>query len=146
MLEIYKILSATIIGTSLMTLFSYFAANQWKSPFREPALLNKLLYRSPFYKWKTLPVLPGWFFHYFIGLMFVVAYHLLWTNTSISPTVINGLILGFISGFIGIAGWILMFSIHPDPPFVNSRKYYPHLLAAHVIFGAGAVFGYELIG
>lgn len=143
--EIIRILLAAIIGTSLMTLFSYYASNRWDSPFREPILLNKLLYRSPFYTSKTLPVLPGWLLHYFVGLLFVIAYHYIWISTALEPSILNGLIFGFISGFLGIAGWAVALKIHPDPPFVNSKKYYPHLLAAHVIFGAGAVLGYGLV-
>lgn len=129
-----------------MTLFSYYAANKWDSPFREPPLLNKLLYRSPIYHWQTLPVLPGWIFHYFIGLIFVSIYHFIWKETLIAPTIMSGSIMGFINGFIGIIGWALVFKVHPDPPAVNRKKYYIQLLFAHMIFGAAAVLGYKLIG
>lgn len=140
-----KILLAAVIGTSMMTLFSYYASNKWNSPFREPILLNKLIFRTSSYKSETFPVLPGWILHYTVGLAFAVIFHFIWTFTPVTPSILTGAILGLAAGFIGIFGWHLMLSLHPDPPFKNSRKFYPHLLVAHIIYGMGAVSGYELV-
>ncbi|MEX0647744.1 MAG: hypothetical protein WEA56_04665 [Balneolaceae bacterium] len=144
-MNLLKILSASFAGTSLMTAFSYYRSDERNRQFKEPVLLNKLLTRTRFRKpaLELLP-LPGWLIHYMIGTSYTICYHYLWKCTNVNPTVQSGLWLGLISGLNGSAGWKLIFSNHPDPPDINFKKFYQHLLPAHIIFALGATAVYKI--
>ncbi|CAN5449666.1 hypothetical protein BH23BAC3_BH23BAC3_25330 [soil metagenome] len=139
-----KILSGAVIGTSLMTLFSYYLSYRSNKEFEEPELLNKLIHSS------RLPVsvkknpAAGWILHYSVGTGFTVCYHFIWKRNKVNPIFKNSTLLGGISGIIGISGWHLLFMIHSNPPSIYLRDYYLHLLAAHIVFGWGAATGYKL--
>lgn len=142
---ILKILLGTVLGTTLMTIFSYIIAEITEKQFKEPVLLNRLVDRFP-----NLEVdvssksLIGWILHYGMGLFFLITYYLLWKYTFIEPTILYGILLGFVSGIVGITVWKVTFSVHPNPPSVDLEKYFIHLLIAHIIFGIGAVLGYNI--
>lgn len=144
-MAVIRIILGALAGTTVMTLFSYYLSYKLGRQFKEPVILNKL-YRRLVVRGTALKAIPviGWIFHYFIGTVFMVLYHFIWRLTAVEPSLLSGSVLGFFSGFIGIAGWSLMFNLHPDPPSVNFRKYYLQLISAHVIFGIGAVIGYTL--
>ena len=88
-----RILLATAIGTSFMTLYSYWQSKNQKQEFTEPVLLNELSDRSP-----ELPEVNdtdddpvGWTTHYAVGLLFVVSYYILWKRSLTHPTILKGL-------------------------------------------------------
>lgn len=145
-MDLIKIVLGAFIGTSIMTIFSYLMSLKLNRQFKEPVLLN-MLYARRGARGGSLKAVPGfgWMFHYFIGTTFVILYHFIWKMTAVDPSFLSGSLLGFLSGFIGIAGWSLMFNLHPDPPLIDFRKYYLQLIAAHLIFGLGAAGGYLLI-
>ena len=131
-------LTMAFVGTSLMTMFSYVIGMIRKKKFSEPALLNELISRL---KQKSLGVLvpiAGWLLHYFIGLLFIISYQLYWRESDSHPTIINCIILGALSGVIGICGWKLTFRIHPRPPSIDFKEFYSQLFFAHVVFGVSA--------
>ncbi|CAN5320959.1 hypothetical protein BH09BAC1_BH09BAC1_06320 [soil metagenome] len=140
-----QILLATIIGTILMTIFSYVVSQVEGKQFREPVLLNKLIDR-----WVDLSITPhsknpaGWALHFFVGLLFVVVYHLIWTYTEIHATWYSAAIMGTISGLVGIGIWIVTFVIHPNPPKMHFLGFFAQLLFAHVLFGIGTWIGYMI--
>lgn len=138
------IIYGTLLGTSLMTLFSYFLSRKTGRNFREPDILNQLFFNFQIFDFNEKPLIPGWILHYVIGLIFVTGFHVFWKVTSVNPSLLSGSILGLICGFIGVAGWHLVFLLHPKPPSIALKKYYIHLLAAHIIFGWGAAAGYKL--
>ncbi|MEX0720147.1 MAG: hypothetical protein WD059_05735 [Balneolaceae bacterium] len=144
-MAVLKILFGSIAGTSLMTLFSYLMAYELNRQFKEPELLNELLFQSYFYESSGKPTAAGWLLHYLIGIIFVTCFHFFWMLTVVEPTFFSGTLLGLASGFIGISGWHLTFRIHHKPPSINLSTYYFHLLAAHIIFGWGAAAGYNLL-
>lgn len=90
------------------------------------------------------PVIPGWVLHYVIGFIFVIGFHFFWKVTSVTPSLLSGSLLGLLCGFMGIAGWHLVFLLHPKPPSINLKEYYLHLIVAHILFGLGAAAGYKL--
>lgn len=145
-MDFIRIVLGAFIGTSIMTMFSYYISSKLNRQFKEPVLLN-MLYAGRGARGGSLKAVPGfgWIFHYFIGTIFVIVYHFIWKMTAVDPTFLSGSLLGLLSGFIGIAGWSFMFNVHPDPPIIHFRKFYLQLIAAHLIFGLGAVFGYKLI-
>jgi hypothetical protein len=139
-------LTAALLGTSLMTALSYIASMKKNEQFREPELLATLLQRiAPDLK-KRHARLSGWLIHYSVGLLFSGVYDKVWTKTKMDPTLKSGLLLGGISGIAGSIVWKTTFIIHPDPPRNDRVKFYGHLIIAHLIFGVGAVAGYQLGG
>jgi len=142
-----KIIIAGIIGTSFMTLYSYYRSNKEKQQYREPVLLNKLINRS-----RTLPVkleensAVGWATHYSIGVMFVLAYYLLCRRALQHPTPSKALLIGSGSGIVAIASWKIMFIMNPNPPDNHRYGYYRQLFVAHVVFAAFALAGYRFTG
>jgi hypothetical protein len=147
-MKVSNILAAAIVGTSFMTLYSYIISKKEKDEFVEPVLINELIDGS-----ETLPDIAedekeahpaGWFAHYGIGVAFVFAYYILWRRSLTSPGIIKGLLLGSVSGLIGIVSWEIMFSANDDPPHNDRSKYYRQLFIAHLIFSVTSVYGYKL--
>ncbi len=144
-MEIFKILVAGVVATSLMTIFSYGVSIVRSSQFREPQLLNILINRSRLFNFKLSKTSKvGWGIHYFIGLIFILIYDIIWKNTQLQPTLTPGIIFGFITGIIGVIGWKIMLSLHNNPPNIKWIEYYLQLIVAHVIFWMGAVWVYQM--
>ena len=144
MKPIYKIVAASIIGTSFMTLYSYHRSRKENQQYREPVLLNKLINRS-----KLLPVTvgdnnpAGWVSHYAVGLTFVLVYYALWKKALHSPGPLRSLTIGTVSGGIAIAAWKTMFAVNDNPPANNRQGYYRQLFVAHLIFSVFALAAYK---
>lgn len=146
-MNLFKTFLSGVLGTSTMTLFSYAASEKQHEQFKEPVLLHKLFRKGLL----SLPGkrsgkgnrLDGWLLHYIAGFLFSTAYDRIWNETKVAPTIPSGIVLGAISGLAGIAIWDLTFRMHPDPPKVNIKDYYKHLMAAHVVFGVFAALGYR---
>lgn len=142
-MNLFLIFLSGLIATSLMTLFSYIWSGIGGNKFKEPQLLNQLIQRSA-----TIRLNPGksnvtgWIIHYTIGWFFVLCFHLIWSYTILEPSLGNGAILGAIAGVVGITGWKTFFYLNADPPEIEFRKFYFHLMLAHIIFGLGAVIVY----
>jgi len=128
-----------------MTAFSYIISIVRGKQFREPVLLNKVLDR-----WTDMYLTPhssnpaGWALHFFVGFIFVVIYHLLWTYTEIEITWWSAVLMGAISGLVGIGIWMFTFVIHPNQPKVDFFGFFAQLFFAHVFFGLGAWVGYMI--
>lgn len=142
---IFQIILGGFIGTSLMTAFSYYLSNILDRQFKEPKLLYKLLKRSVLFKEKRVPPVSGWLIHYSVGIILIMVYHLVWSFTSLEPSLLTGGILGFFSGIVGIGGWSFVFHMHSNPPSVDLKKFYLQLSVAHVIFGIFGAAGYMII-
>lgn len=143
MKTIEKIIIAAVVGTTLMTFYSYRKAKRENSEFVEPVLINKLVDNS-----KHLPEMPvshptGWLIHYSIGIGFVAAYWLIWQNALHKPTLLKTAVIGSASGLIGIVTWKLIFAQHDNPPKNDREAYYKQLFTAHIIFSATALATYK---
>ena len=79
---------------------------------------------------------------HFVGFVCVVIYHLLWTYTEVEVTWLSAVVMGAISGLVGIGIWIYTFVIHPNPPKVDFFGFFAQLFFAHIFFGLGAWIGY----
>lgn len=143
-METKKIIAATVVGTSVMTLFSYLISRNQKRNFTEPDVLSEILAENnSLSKDEAKPI--GWGTHYGIGLAFTGAYSQVWEHTPIKPSLASGAALGALSGLVGILGWTQMFHLH-HPTSSNYRKqYYAQLMAAHIVFGMGAAVGYKML-
>ena len=140
----FKVILSSLVGTSLMTIFSYWKAYKEKEQFEEPVMLAKLMRRST-----SLPIRPvysntlGWLLHFSIGYLFVVIYKLIWSNTSIRPGVTSGLLLGIPSGVIALLFWYTVLKLHPRAPQTHLKAHLQQLFLAHLVFGSSAGFTYR---
>lgn len=128
-----------------MTLCSYLLSNKEDQQYREPELLNTLIDRS-----RHLPDAPqkethpsGWVAHYAVGSGFVLAYKVLWPASLKEPTLGKTLLIGGLSGAIGILVWKILFTIHRSPPRNNRSGYYRQLFFAHLIFTSASVYTFK---
>lgn len=144
-MEIFKILVAGIVATSLMSGFSYGVSILLSSQFREPQLLNILINRSRIFKTEISRTSKiGWGIHYLIGWVFILIYDVIWRNTQFEPTLTPGIIFGFMTGIVGVVGWRVLLALHKDPPPIKWMEYYLQIIVAHVIFWMGAVWVYQM--
>ncbi|WP_276168686.1 hypothetical protein [Zobellia alginiliquefaciens] len=138
-MELSKILLAGLVGTSLMTAFSYLVGHVCDSELGEPKLLNRFLNGS-----KRLDIevgdesMLGWLFHYLTGFLFANAISLYFNLTENHPTYGLAVILGCILGLFGVLGWVIMIRLHSSPPKMNLQLFLLQLVGAHVVFGLGA--------
>lgn len=138
-----KVLISGIAGTSFMTLFSYVLSLVKMRDFREPQTLSKLVRRLEPEVKKKYADIACWNVHYAVGILFAAVYGECWERKLLKPGFNNSLVLGGATGLFAIAVWKSVFSLHPDPPRKNFKRYYGQLFTAHVIFGAFAYLGYK---
>jgi hypothetical protein len=139
-----QILVATIAATSAMTLFSYAVSASFRELYKEPVLLTFLLAQLKIEVSLKSRATLAWLLHYFIGFIFVLIYHFLWVNDILKLSILNALLLGSISGIIGIIGWMIMFRLADYKPNIDFKGYYIQLFFAHTIFGLTAALFYYL--
>jgi len=147
LMDIYtllQILVATIAATSAMTLFSYVVSASFRELYKEPVLLTFLLAQFKIEVSLKSKATLAWLLHYFIGFIFVLIYHLLWGNNILKLSLLNAVLLGSISGIIGIIGWMIMFRLADYKPNIDFKGYYIQLFFAHIIFGLVAALFYYL--
>jgi hypothetical protein len=143
-MKISQTIAAAALGTTVMTLFSYLISSAKKKQFREPELLQALLQKLPVQIAPGTAKASGWLIHYSVGFSFCAIYDAIWKHRPSRVSIANGIMLGGISGLAGISGWHLVLSAHPNPPAVDLKKYYGHLMLAHMIFGTFSAIGYRL--
>jgi hypothetical protein len=144
MKPIYKIVLAGIAGTTFMTLYSYLISKKENQQYVEPVLLNKLITNSEVIPQKVNNQHPaGWVAHYGVGILFVMAYWLLWKKALKSPGPVRALIIGASSGIVAITAWKIMFNASPNPPKNNRYGYFRQLFVAHLIFSIAAIAAYK---
>lgn len=146
MKTIEKIVIAGVVGTSFMTLYSYWKSKKENQEYVEPVMLNKLIDKS-----ENMPDIKdndshpaGWGLHYLAGIAFVTAYWLMWRRALKHPTAPKVLAVGSLSGIVGIATWKLMFAKHNNPPQNYRYGYYKQLFTAHLVFSLTALIAYKL--
>ncbi|MBB4801586.1 hypothetical protein HNP37_001647 [Flavobacterium nitrogenifigens] len=139
---VVQLVLISIGATSAMTWFSYFVSKKFLKLYKEPVLLCTVFTElevdlSPGSKRKL-----GWLFHYLIGFLFVVGYHVVWVRNILSISLLSALILGIISGVIGIISWMFLFKItHYQTP-IDYLGFYIQLFFAHIIFALVATLLY----
>lgn len=143
-MDIDLVLLPAFVATSAMTAFSYAYSAVVNKKFREPELLNILLMRwNDAFIQITKRSIVGWVIHYLVGVFFMFVFHLIWEGLEIEATVLSGMIMGIAAGILGVIGWNITFWIHPNPPKLDFKQYYVHLIMAHVVFGLSGVITYN---
>lgn len=140
-----KTLISGFVGTSFMTASSALMSVMIKEEFRAPDQLSKLIGRLMPMMSKKAKIIAGWGAHYAMGFLFALVYVELWEKKEIEHNLKNGVILGLVSGLLGLLIWKASFYIHPLPP--NNRKldFYLQRIPAHIIFAVFATIGYNAI-
>jgi hypothetical protein len=138
-----RIIIATIVATSAMTLFSYIVSASAKELYKEPVLIAYILNKLQIEIAPEQKIILGWLLHYCIGFCFVVVYHYLWFYEIMKMSWSVAFIFGILSGIIGILGWIILFKISPQQPKINFKGYYIQLLIAHIVFAVVAFAVYK---
>ena len=134
-----NIFLAAAAGTAAMTLFSYLVSREKNKNFREPRLLGKMVYRAvPAIK-KPEAEVAGWILHVGTGLLFVKGYKVILDHTKLGLNLPEEILLGVAAGAVAVIIWKSTFSLHPDPPEIDFKSFYGHLMLAHIVFTMGAL-------
>ncbi len=144
-MDILRIMIGALVGTTMMTIFSYLISVGFQKLYKEPVLLKYLLLKSGASLTKKETAAGGWILHYAIGIFFIATYHFLWKLDCIALTWLNGLFLGIASGIVGVLGWFIMFKISNFKSDIGFTGYYIQLLFAHIIFALSAVAVYKFL-
>lgn len=135
---------SSIVATSVMTIFSYLVSASFRELYKEPVLLSYCISSFNISLSDKVKRILSWLIHYGIGFMFVLGYHLIWEYRIIEKSWLSALILGIISGIIGIASWLVIFKISKYEPNIDFKGYYLQLFIAHVLFALAALPVYNL--
>ncbi|GAA4312705.1 hypothetical protein GCM10023115_31010 [Pontixanthobacter gangjinensis] len=137
-MELLKVLMAGILGTVLMTAFSYAVSRMKSQQFREPRLLNMILRRSTYDMNPSNNSFLGWVVHFSIGVILMTLFYILHLTFSFNISFLAILIYGISAGVLSILSWHLMLTISPNSPDFILREFYLQLLIAHILFAMGA--------
>jgi hypothetical protein len=129
-----SILVAGLVGTSIMTAFSYAVSKKRKKNFKEPELLSSLLQNwYPVFESKYADV-AGWNFHYAMGEAWTIIYVLLLKTLHRKPSFYRSLLFGYFGGIVAVGTWKMLFKLNPNPPKILFREFYLQLVIAHLCF------------
>ncbi|UWY28062.1 hypothetical protein N4T20_20365 [Flavobacterium sp. TR2] len=142
---IIQLILVAIGATSAMTWFSYAMSQNFRELYKEPVLLSFALRKTNISLSEKLQKTWGWLIHYSIGFLFVMGYHIVWVKNILPISPLSALILGVISGVIGILSWIFIFKMTDHQPPIDFKGYYIQLFFAHIIFAITATALYSII-
>jgi hypothetical protein len=136
-----KMIEAGVAGTTLMTLFSYGASIYEGKNFKEPELLSEFFPKQlqDFH----LAVPAGWLTHYSMGISWAAVFQLLFNRKIVKPNMLNGMLLGTLSGIMAIAIWRSAFKLHSINPKISFKSFYRHLILAHLVYSLSVVEVYQ---
>jgi hypothetical protein len=86
----------------------------------------------------------GWLTHYTLGFCLVLVYHIFWSYNFIEVSLLQTILLGVVSGIIGILGWKFLFLITPYRFVVELKGSYIKFFFAHIIFALVATAAYHI--
>lgn len=133
-----------VAGTLVMTAGSELMSLMGKENFSEPDHLETMVSRLAPVLSKHAKKIAGWGAHFAMGLVFAAIYVELWETKKIKHNLKNALILGALSGVIGLFIWKATFKIHPLPPWLNYDLFYLQRIPAHIVYAVGATLAYKL--
>ncbi|MES2827920.1 MAG: hypothetical protein V4687_07190 [Bacteroidota bacterium] len=143
--KIEKTFISGFTGTTFMTAASALMSLLPHENFKEPEHLATMAGRlAPFLSKKTKS-LVGWGAHYSMGFLFAAVYVELWERGEIKHNIKNGVILGLLSGLLGLLIWKGTFKIHPLPPAIRYLDFYLQRIPAHIVFAVFATIAYRMV-
>jgi hypothetical protein len=113
--------------------------------YREPEHLATMISRIAPGLSKNAAKIAGWGAHVAMGFIFASVYVELWETRKIKHTIVNGLVLGLVSGLLGLVIWKATFKAHPLPPLLKFDHYYLQRIPAHIVFALMATITYRVI-
>ncbi|WP_207532502.1 hypothetical protein [Desertivirga arenae] len=135
-MRIKEVLLSSIAATSIMTAFSYLASERKKENYREPLLLAGLINSLTTYRGSRKRLEPcGWLLHYSMGAAWSPIEYLFLRQKRGKSDVKDSAAFGIFGGVCGLLIWDLMFKVTKYSPDTNKRRFYVHLVLAHVIYG-----------
>ncbi len=137
---------AALIGTSLMTLFSYVVSRWHDEVYAEPLLINIMLTVPDDRPKNASRKLAGWLLNYLIGFLLVLLLDCLWFTKILSFTWISTFVLGLLLGGVGVVSWKMMFFIAFYKPPVHQKVFYAQLFVAHFLFAVAVFMVYQYFG
>ena len=143
--QLTKTLISGFTGTSFMTASSALMSLLPSEDFKEPKHLATMTGRLAPFLSKRAQQLAGWGAHYSMGFLFAAVYVELWETRKIEHSIKNGLILGVLSGLLGMLIWKGTFKAHPLPPNLKYLDFYLQRIPAHVVFAVFSTIAYRLI-
>lgn len=146
-MNIYIIIESILVSigaTSAMTWFSYAMSESFRELYKEPVLLSFALKKTHIRLSKKSQRTWAWLIHYIIGFLFVMGYYIVWVKNILPVSPLNALLLGVISGVIGILSWIIIFKMTDHQPPIDFKGYYIQLFFAHIIFAVAATALYSI--
>ena len=145
MRKLAKTLISGFAGTSFMTASSALMSLLPHENFKEPEHLATMTGRLAPFMSKKAQILAGWGEHYAMGFVFAAVYIELWETRKIKHTIRNGVVLGLLSGMLGLLIWKATFNVHPLPPNIRKLDFYLQRIPAHVVFAVFATIAYNMI-
>lgn len=138
------VIAGAVIGTSIMTAYSWLMSTVKNNNFKEPVLLGQMAHRlTPWVKRKKSRWV-GWGMHYLVGLLFAESYAPFFSDIPGKINLVKGLVFGGLSGIAAILIWKFSLDSHPLPPHVNFIHFAGQLFVAHLIFGFFAAAGFDI--
>jgi len=122
-----KSILAGVIGTAVMTGVMMIAPMMGMPKMSPPHMLSGMM---------GMPIAAGWAMHFGIGIMFAIAYTMLFSKVNISNIWVKGAAFGVVAFIAAQIGMQVMGMMMPMPPMEG-----PMMLTAigslmgHVIFG-----------
>jgi hypothetical protein len=127
-----------ILGTLVMTLFSYISPLFSIPKMRELDYLNILISKD-----NESHIHTAWAVHNLVGVTFSMVYALLWTFGIGKPDLKNGTVLGALSGLLGTAVWKTVIKTDKSLPRLSTGHLSANLIPAHILFGITAAMVYK---
>ena len=136
--KISAVVASGIVGTAVMTVFSYKAYLFGIPKMKEINMLDILISKKA-----PSHILLATTIHFSVGIMFSTSYRALWSQGLGKPDPLNGLILGSICGVIGVAVWQAVIKTNAKLPQLTLAHLISTLMPAHILFGLSAVETYN---
>jgi hypothetical protein len=140
-----KTIISGFAGTTFMTAASALMSLLPHENFKEPEHLSTMIARLLPFASKKAQTFAGWGAHYSMGFVFAAVYVELWESGKIKHNIKNGVILGLLSGVVGLFIWKGTFKAHPLPPSIRYLDFYLQRIPAHVVFAVFTTIAYRLI-
>lgn len=139
-MELLRVIMSGILGTLLMTAFSYLIPRLRARQFREPRLLNMILRRSSSDSMNpSNNSVIGWVVHFSIGIILMTLFYMFHLIFTFEISLLSIFLYGIFAGSLSVLSWYLMFSLSPNPNKISIREFYFQLMIAHLLFASGAI-------
>ena len=140
-----KTVVCSLAGTTVMTAGSDLMSRIFGENYREPDHLATMIKRLAPALSKKAKTIAAWGAHYAMGFVFAAVFVELWETRKIKHNLKNALLLGLVSGVLGLLIWKGTFKAHPLPPWLHYDHYYLQRIPAHIIFAITATLTYRLL-